>query len=508
MSLRSHSLPGRLPFLLSGFLWVLAYPPIGLSPLAWIALVPFLLPLRKLTFSAAFRRGWWTGLIFNAGLLYWIALNSGAEKWIAVASFISMLFILPLYWAVFAGCWAFLWRRWGDMACILLPAIWVGLEVIKNLPEIGFPWLELGLTQITFSPAAQLAELGGIRFVSAWVVGANIVFFLFIVRKRRVSYILSLLLFVGILWGWWRQNNLPESGSMIKAAIVQGNVDPAAKWREDPDSSVALYENLTINTLNTYDPDVVIWPETAAPVYLAHQRKYQAQLRNLAHKYNVSILTGAPHYELNPQAKQGHERYNSAFFFPEDGSPPLRYDKIRLVPFGERVPFQRWFPILGELNFGQAEFTAGENYNVFSAPNGVKFSAQICFESIFGSETRQFVLKGARVLCNLTNDGWYGYSSGPFQHAALVRFQCIETRCPLLRSANTGISLVADRRGRVIKSLPLNERGVLFAEVESGSDDLTFHTRYGDLLPHGLALIGLIGLGISLFTKPKEDWRC
>ena len=129
-------------------------------------------------------------------------------------------------------------------------------------------------------------------------------------------------------------------------------------------------------------------------------------------------------------------------------------------------------------------------------------SALICFESVFGQETRRFVLQGTRVLCNLTNDAWFGISSGPYQHAALVRFQCISTHCPLLRAANTGISLAADRAGRVIDLLPLQVRGFMAVEVESGGEELTFYVRHGESIPRGLALLALLVILISFFKKP------
>ena len=489
--------PSRIPFILSGAITALAYPPLNLWFLAWISLLPLIVGTRSLTFGVAFRRGWWGGLFFNAGLLYWIGLNSGAEGPIALASLLGMLLIFPLYWSLFAAFWAFLWNRCGDLAALLLPALWVALEVVKNAPEIGFPWLELGLTQIEFPPAAQLAEIGGIRFVSAWVVGANVAFFLLLYGRRKVFVGLTLMLIAGLVWGQWRLNHLPEPGASLKAIIVQGNVDPAAKWVEDPDSSLVLYEKLTTETVAREEADLLIWPETAVPVYLGHQIKYQRRLRALAESSGAAILTGAPHYEIRRNAREGHDRFNSAFFFPKDGTKPSRYDKIRLVPFGERVPFQKFWPRLGELNFGQAEFTAGKSYVVFDPGNGVKISAQICFESVFGQETRRFVLNGARVLCNLTNDGWYGNSSGPYQHAALVRFKCIETRCPLLRAANTGISLAADRTGRVIESIPYNERGTFAVQVESGGNDLTFYVRHGELIPWLMSLLALFGILIS-----------
>lgn len=497
MPRRAQSKPSRWPFLLSGFLTIFAYPPFNLWFIAWFSFVPLLMKSRSMSFWLAFRRGWWGGLVFNAGSLYWIAKNSGAEGWIAPLSFLGLLLVFPLYWGFFTGFWAVLWKRWGGLAAFMLPAIWVGLEVVKNLPEIGFPWLELGLSQIGALPVCQLAELGGIRLVSAWVMTANVAVFMLVNRRGRVSIAIALVLIVGFVWGTWRMNHLPDPGEPLEAVIVQGNIDPAEKWRDDPEVSLSLYEDLTRETLQRRRPDIVIWPETAIPVYLGYQLKYAQRLQDLASDYGVSILTGAPHYELKSESGRGHERYNSAFFFPKDGARPLRYDKIRLVPFGERVPFQKWIPSLGELNFGQAEFTPGTRYSVFETGQGVKVSAQICFESIFGQESRRFVLEGTGVLCNLTNDGWYGRSTGPYQHAALVRFICIETRCPLLRSANTGISLAADRAGRVIDYLPLGTRGVLKAAVRSNTGTRTFYVKHGELIPRLLAIAGLAGLIVS-----------
>ncbi len=494
----------RIPFLFSGGLAALAFPPLNLWFAAWFALIPLIFHARSLTFFTAFRRGWWGGLLFNAILLYWIAMNIGAPVPVAVASYIGLLLVLPLYWGAFCGIWAFLWRKWGDYAALLLPAVWVGLEVVKNAPEIGFPWLEMGLSQIGFLPAAQIAEIGGIRFVSAWVVTANVALFFYLIRRNRLFITIVIILAAGVVWGTWRMHHLPEAGPPVKAVIVQGNIDPLKKWSMDPDSSIVVYENLTMLAAKDRGIDLVIWPETAAPVFLAYQAKYRWRIKKLAKDIDAPLLTGASHYEYSADEARGHDRFNSAFFFPADGSSPSRYDKVRLVPFGERVPFQRWFPSLGELNLGQAEFTPGKEYSVFEVRDSVRISAQICFESVFSQETRRFVLAGARVLCNLTNDGWYGESSGPYQHAALARYQCIITRCPLLRSANTGISLAADRSGRIVNKLPLNRSGTLTAELLSGGEELTFYVSYGEIIPWLLSIIALAGIMISLFRSRAE----
>jgi apolipoprotein N-acyltransferase len=494
--------PSRLPFLLSGFLAALAFPPLNLWFISWFALVPLIVHSRSLTFGLAFRRGWWGGLVYNAALLYWIAMNTGAEGALAFLSYVGVLLILPLYWGLFTGLWSFLWKRWGDYAAFLLPAVWVGLEVVKNAPEVGFPWLELGLSQIGFLPVAQLAEIGGIRFVSCFVVVANVAIFFYLKRKNLAFVIGAGFLLLGILWGTLRLYHLPESGPVLKAVIVQGNIDPREKWAMPPDSSLVVYEALTRQAIEEHDPDLILWPETAVPVYLGHQLKYQRRLFELVEETEASLLTGASHYEFKEGG--GHDRFNSAFYFPETTGKIQRYDKVRLVPFGERVPFQRWLPKLGELNLGQAEFTPGSAYTVFETTHGTGVSAQICFESVFGQETRHFILNNAGVLCNLTNDAWFGISSGPYQHAALVRFQCISTRRPLLRAANTGISLAADRAGHVIDLLPLQVRGYIAVEVNSGGDALTFYVRHGEMIPWSLSFLALMSILLSLFKGSAD----
>jgi apolipoprotein N-acyltransferase len=489
----------RIAFLAAGILALPAFPPLRLFFFAWFALVPLMLRTRGLSFSQAFRSGWWGGLVFNAGLLYWVALNSGADGILAPLSFLGMLLIFPLYWSLFTGFWSLIQRKFGDEGVLFLPFVWVGLEVVKNAPEIGFPWQEMGLTQIAFLPAAQIAEFGGIHLVSFWVVAVNAAIFLMLVRRRKSAMMLFLLLVLSVFWGAWRMGHLPEGGETMRALLVQGNVDPESKWKVEADSSIVLYESLTRAAIQQAPADLVLWPETAIPVYLGHQYSEQSRLRRFAREIGAPILTGAPHYEF--KSGGGHDRFNSAFFFPADGSPPQRYDKIRLVPFGERVPFQRWFPVLGELNLGQAEFTPGKQYSLFTLRAGMQISAQICFESVFGAESAHFVREGATILCNLTNDGWYGNSSGPYQHAALTRFRSIETRRPLIRCANTGISLVVDRGGRVIARIPYGVRDTLSVAVQSGGKGLTFYARHGEFLPQFIAFAGAVVLGIALVKR-------
>jgi apolipoprotein N-acyltransferase len=445
-------------------------------------------------------------LVFNAGLLYWIALNSGAEGIIAPLSFVGMLLVYPLFWGAFTSIWAVLRGKWGDAAAILLPAIWVGLEVLKNAPEIGFPWQELGLAQVNFAPVTQLAELGGIRLVSVWVMAVNVALFFLLQRRWRSAATLTAIILIGLLWGAWRLKNLPPTGAQVQVLLVQGNVDPEAKWQEDEDISLALYEDLTRAASVNEKFDLIVWPETAIPKYLAYQMAEQGRIRKLAEEIGAPILTGAPHYQLKPEG--GHDRFNSAFFFPADGSAPRRYDKMRLVPFGERVPFQRWIPQLGELNFGQAEFTAGKNHMIFPLEHGVKIAPQICYETVFGELTRPYYRQGARLLCNLTNDGWYGNSSGPYQHAALVRYRAIEMRCSLVRAANTGISMAVDPSGKVVKRIAYGQRGTLTVQVPAGGEFETAYVRFGEWPVNILACLGAMAwLGAVLAPERRRKER-
>ena len=198
---------------------------------------------------------------------------------------------------------------------------------------------------------------------------------------------------------------------------------------------------------------------------------------------------------------EGYRLYNSASFIRADGSLAGHYAKMHLVPFGEYVPFKRIFFFAGSLLQEAGNFSAGEDRTVFHA-GAHTYGTFICYESIFGDEIRQFPLAGADVLVNLSNDGWYGDTSAPWQHINMVRMRAIENRRWVLRATNTGVTASIDPFGRVVAAAPRHVRTAVL--VPFGYEhELTFYTRHGDLFAYACALATVAALLWSLLPAAK-----
>jgi apolipoprotein N-acyltransferase len=193
--------------------------------------------------------------------------------------------------------------------------------------------------------------------------------------------------------------------------------------------------------------------------------------------------------------------YNSATFFREDGTYGGRYDKIHLVPFGEYVPYKPLFFFAGHLLDG-LPFIPGTQRVLFG-DRGRKYGVFICYESIFGDEIRQFVGRGAQVLVNLSDDGWYGDTSAPWEHLDMVRMRAIENNRWVLRSTNTGVTASIDPYGRVIDQMPRHVRGALLAKFDF-IDGTTFYTLHGDWIAWICAALTALLVGASLLRSRRE----
>ena len=286
----------------------------------------------------------------------------------------------------------------------------------------------------------------------------------------------------------------------VKAGIIQGNVDPEEKWANSLEDNLSHYRELSSKAT---DIDVIIWPEAAIPAFFNQSLFVRSYLRNLAEELNTSILTGslARDYLENGE----FQSFNSAFLIRLGEDEFERYDKIHLVPGGERMPFQSLIPAIGNLNFGQAEFTPGTDYHIFRIDSS-GFGVMICFESIFPDIARNFTRNGADFLVNITNDGWYGKSAEPYQQALLTRYRAIENRRSLIRSANTGISYFIDGYGRFIKKSRLEEDAVLISDIPIYKEE-TFYCKYGDVFAKTVLLVSLFAIILSALKRSSVAQR-
>jgi apolipoprotein N-acyltransferase len=234
----------------------------------------------------------------------------------------------------------------------------------------------------------------------------------------------------------------------------------------------------------------LIWPESAFPFFLTREPDAMADIARLLPEGTVLITGAARAVEPAPSSRDVHA-YNSIYVIDHAGSILSIYDKVHLVPFGEYLPFQRFMERLGFLQLTklQGGFLAGDRRRALPVPRAPKFLPLICYEIIFPHDV---VPVGERAgwLLNLTNDGWFGVSAGPYQHFQQARVRAIEEGLPLVRAANTGISAVVDPVGRVINALPLGLEGVLDSALPEPVGQ-TFYSRTGDG-PVGLVLAAIV----------------
>ncbi len=357
---------------------------------------------------------------------------------------------------------------------LVLPSAWVLLEVMRSWFPAPFPWLLMGSATWKIPFLRPLYEVAGVYGVSYWIVLVNVLIWtMFRVRKGGRNRTGMLLIVVLLLPLILYPAHIQNTGQRLRVGVVQGNFQQELKWEESlREETLRTYLSLT-DTAVQKGAQLVVWPETAVPSFYQAEPELIERLRQFASDRDIHLIFGSPGYEI-----AGREilLYNRVYHLPPDGSEEF-YDKIMLVPFGEYVPLAGLLPFVDRMVPGEGEFARGTWGGPFKTP--VPSGALICYEISIPSLGRREVRDGSLMLINVTNDAWFGRSWGPYQHLAVSAVRAMENRVPILRAANTGISAIIDSSGRIVKSIPLEERGVVVADIDAGREQ-TFYTRYGD----------------------------
>jgi apolipoprotein N-acyltransferase len=493
---------------LSGTFLAAAFPKPELSLLAWCAFVPLLLACGKRQPRQAFRLGFVAGLTAYGGILYWlniVMVTYGKLHW---SVSVCLYLLLAAYLALYFGVIVYIVRRGeerGISPLLSFPLLWVGLEYLRSFFLSGFPWASLGYSQYRHLPLIQIADLVGVYGVSFLIAFVNVVLYRAIkggvVRERSALPVKSAALCAGLLvltlgYGYWRIGQ-PETGPQVRVALIQGNISQDIKW--DPafqEATVAIYERLTRQAA-AERPDLVIWPESAAPFFFQKDVLYADRIRALSRQLKTYLLFGSPAYEIEADRPRF---LNSAFLLSPGGEVLGRSDKIHLVPFGEYVPMARLLPFVTKLVEGIGDFSPGKEARPLNTGKG-EIGVLVCFEGIFPELARAYVRAGSRMLVNISNDAWYKRSSAPYQHLAMTVFRAVENRVPLVRSTNTGISAIINSRGVLRDTTPLFEEAVVNGTVRLGEGG-TLYDRCGDLFA-GLCLAGTAVLGWLVLRRKK-----
>ena len=416
-----------------------------------------------------------------------------------------VLLLLSVYLGLYTGLFGYLCKLISDKTSIPLPVaaplLWVSLEFLKAHLISGFPWASLGYSQYKFLHIIQISDITGVYGVSFLIVAVNAALFsLFLLRKESVlrnrTRIISIssvvfLFALSLCYGYYRLSrdyNSTDRG--VKIAVLQGNIPQDLKW----DSSfkrrtVDIYKRLT-NEAAGHNPDLVIWPETAAPFFFQEDSRYRDEILDIASAGHTYLLFGNPAYEITDNNVQN--MLNSAYLISPDRETLARYDKIHLVPFGEYVPLSKILFFIEKITAGTGDFTPGRDYVVMELPQG-KFGVVICYEVIFPGLVRKFVRDGAEFMATITNDAWFGKTSAPYQHFTMAVFRSVENRIYFARSANTGISGFISPKGEILQASPIFEESLLIRNIFP-SDTKTFYTKHGDMFAYGAILITCIML--------------
>jgi apolipoprotein N-acyltransferase len=492
--------------LLSGALLALSFPRFGHPSFAWIALVPLLIAVtgrperRGLSHSSAFKLGLITGVTYFVGTIYWtgtvLQTFGGLVAPLAYFAMLLLALYLALFPAVTALAITYLVRHFGARAVLVAPAVWVTSEFLRGYLFGGFPWVPIGNSQVTMLPVAQLASLTGVYGLSALVVFVSSALTLAVVTggRERIAAVASAILPVAVVgfWGAMRisDGGLAREGTQVRIGLIQGNIAQEDKW--NPNEARRIFTTYIAMTRDAVrrGAEFVIWPESSTPFMFEEDPVGGEMLRSLAREVRVPILFGSDQME---QTGDAIRLFNSAFLLTPDGTTAAVYRKIHLVPFGEYVPFKQWLYFVSPLVDRLAEFAPGTSAVLL--PIGEhNVTTAICYEVVYPSLIRDAVLAGSTLLTTITNDGWYGYSSAPYQHFEMASMRAIEQGRYLARSANTGISGIVDPYGRVVT------RSAIFEQIGLVGDARiltrrTIYAAYGDvvvwasMLLTGMALV-------------------
>jgi len=491
-----------LAILLSAALYTLAMPPWDLTPLAWIALVPLLYALRDLSPRRAALAGLLWGVAMIWGIGHWVpvALSTywGQSPWFGLGfAMTGAVIFVGTYGAGFAASATWFARRCRGVSCaVLLAALWVSWEVARGRFLSGDPWLLLGYALAPWPRWIQIADLGGVYLVSFVVafVNAAIAESLDLWRcapllrsgdgpgarsrwRHAVRLLAPAVLMAIAVYGYglWRlQLPLPESPA-VPTMVVQGNNRDAAQWRPGfYGHGLEDYIHLSEQAAARLHPQVIIWPEAAVTMFLAHEPRFQAPIRQLLRDTGAELIVGAPHYDDTDPAIPRF--LNSAFHVTADGIDG-RYDKVHLLPFAEYFPL-RTIAFLRRSFERVRIFTQGGEAALLDTRFGPT-AVVICFEAIFPDLVRERMARGGRVLVVLSNDVWLGDYAGPWQHLGMVRLRAVENRTWVLRATTTGVSAIIDPFGRIRAHSELFAPDVLHAAVVPQQIE-TLYKRLGD----------------------------
>jgi len=494
----------------SGALTALSFPKFNLSFLAWISLIPLLFIILIHKPRQSFLLGLVAGCVHYGLLIYWIpsvpAHYGNVALWLSFLIYIVFVLFLALFWAFFALVLAKINQAFPQGAFFLAPFLWVSFEYILTYFLTGFPWELLGYSQYKNLPLIQMAAITGVYGLSLVIVFFQSMFVYSMKFRLKSPFFVTLAVIIALhAAGFWALEKGSDEGLSFKAAVIQGDVSSDIYWdKVSEETIVNLFEKHIDLSRRAYQSGarLIIWPEFSVPLcFSCNQKLYQdfkERLYQFVKETKTTLLLGTNEVA----SADGRLLYfNTALCL----SPTLeqsRYYKMHLVPFGEYTPYKKVFFFIEKMTHAIGDITPGRKYTLHRFSH-LKFGSPICYEIIFPNLVRQFVKKGAHFLVTITNDGWYGRSSAPYQHFSMAILRAVENRRYLLRAATTGISGIIDPYGRVLAESKLMTETFLTANIIPSSKQ-TVYSRWGDLLSYLSLTLSALFLILTMRKRIHE----
>ena len=512
-------LAGPMPPWRAGFAWI------GLIPLLWAVLssVGGRRPVRR-----AFLLGYLAGVLWYMGNCYWIYstmhIYGGLPPVVSVLLLLGYSLVLGSYFGLFAAGIALVRQRTGStrLALAFAPFLWTALE-LAGARITSVPWDQLGYSQIDNQAITALAPWTGVYGISFLIVAVNAVIAWEFLRAgvpgrvigNRPAWRVALAVIVFALTAMayaLPQNPEPTDYAVLvqpNLNVAEENIWSGAAWDSHtrefaalatepaskstgyiagiPETGAPLGE---VAAAGSASPALVAWPESPAP-FIQGDPRFEQALRSVALAAHAPRVVGG--IGLDDRTGEPDLRYyNSAMIFAADGTHTGRYDKIHLVPFGEYIPFQDLLTFARKLTGRVGAFSRGTEHKTFLLTGADskqhRYGVFICYEAVFGGEVRHLATNGAEVLVNISDDGWYGDTSAPWQHLNMARMRAVESRRWILRDTNNGVTASIDPWGRVRQSIERNRTGELTAQF-GFSSEVTFYSAHGDVFAWGCVVL-------------------